>query len=101
MSRQSATIVLVAALLVAFGPVPVASAFDISRATTETEVVDPAAEDPVLQMELEAELDRIPALARADVVATWEQAGGVSPVPFVVTTPAECFVPNRTGSGRG
>jgi len=97
MRIQSAAIVSVAGLLAVFGQVPAASAFDVSRVKTEVEVVDPSPAAPVLRLELAAELDRLPAVARADVVATWEQAGGVEPNPLVVSIPAECLAPNRSG----
>jgi len=97
MRRQNTAMVLAAGLLAAFGQVAAVGGFEISRAKTEAAIVDPAAAGPVLQMELTAELVRIPALARADVVATWEQAGGVEPTPFLVAIPAECWVPNRAG----
>jgi len=97
LKRQSGVIVLFAGTWMAFGQVPAAWGFDIPRAKTEVAVVDPSSEAPALQLDFKAELDRVPALARADVVATWEQAGGVEPTPFLVTIPAECWVPNRAG----
>ena len=89
---------LLAGLGLAFGPVPAARGFDFVEAKTEVDVVDPSTERSPVQMECRAELrGEVPDLVHADVVATWQQAGGVSPIPFLVTIPAGCFVASEAG----
>lgn len=73
------------------------SSFEITGATTEAEHGLTAAGAEAVRVELAADLDCDPGAAGQDAVTTWEQAGGVTPEPFVFAIPAECQVPNRAG----
>lgn len=71
--------------------------FGVAGARTEAEIGLTRSGAEAVQVEFEAMLEEVPELAGADVVATWEQAGGISPQPFVVSIPAGCLMSNAVG----
>ena len=71
---------------------------ELALASARTDArADVDGERGVVQMRLQAELGAVPDLAGQDVIATWEQAGGIQPQPFVVAIPAGCFARNDRG----
>lgn len=95
--EQDATTVTGAGPTPAFDVVTDRSAFDIARARTEAGLDLTPSGAEVVRLEFGAELDGLPTRATVDVVASWEQAGGIQSQPFVVSIPAGCFMSNRDG----
>ncbi|HSM05628.1 MAG TPA: hypothetical protein VK858_13520 [Longimicrobiales bacterium] len=79
-----------------FGLVSDRAQLALASARTDARA-DVDGEHGVVQMRLRAELGSVPDLAGQDVIATWEQAGGIEPQPFVVAMPAGCFARNERG----
>jgi hypothetical protein len=77
--------------------VPSALALDLGRTKTEIGIVESAVGAPnFLQLSFRAEIGpEIPDLRRDDVVAGWQEVGGIQPEPFRVLIPAGCFVSRR------
>ena len=71
-------------------------AFDVHRSITEARILRATATASVIQLDFKAQLSRdIANPVGSDVVVTWEQVGGVSPVPYKITIPVGCFVADR------
>lgn len=89
-------VVLVVGLIVAAGQTTTVWGLDLLRTKTEARNMDPASANPPIQLNLQADLsDGVPDLAAVEVVASWEQVGGIQPTPFKVVIPQGCFVSNR------
>ena len=76
--------------------------FDIRGTKTEAQILLRSSIAPVILLNFKAQLSNdIGDLTSTDVLATWQNVGGVSPVPFKVLIPAGCFVANRGFPNRG
>lgn len=87
----------VLATLLAFLVTP-AWGLDVRATKTEAEVLNPSdSRELVIDLGFKALLMDVGDVTTVDVVATWQNAGGVDPQPFKVAIPAGCFVPVRDG----
>jgi hypothetical protein len=78
-------------------PFVTGSELAIAEARTRARVNTARSGTATVEMRFQVAFDGLPALEPTDVVATWEQAGGISPQPFVVAIPAGCFAPDLRG----
>ena len=70
--------------------------FDIRGTKTEAQILLRSSIAPVILLNFKAQLSNdIGDLTSTDVLATWQNVGGISPVPFKVLIPAGCFVTRR------
>lgn len=72
-------------------------AFEIAEALTDARTGVMRSGDRAVALEFRAELNEVFTREAADVVATWERAGGIQPEPFMVTIPEGCWMPGQVG----
>ena len=90
-----------APLAAAIALAPPATAFELTRAETEAEVLQDAAGDRYVRLGFRADLlSAVPPepvfppepILQDDVAVGWGEVGGIDPEPFIVLIPAGCFV---------
>lgn len=77
------------------------NAFRIAEARTEAGIGVMSSGARAVELEFGAVLNEAFTRTPEDVVATWEQAGGIDPEPFMVTIPAGCWTSNQVGLHAG